>query len=73
MGMVVLREVVMIQDLKRQGMGISAIARHTGLDRKTVRRGRPQGDTHRRLPRRPQGDTHRGGRKGKAASGAGKG
>ena len=36
--MVVLREVVMIHDLRRQGMGISAIARHTGLDRKTVRK-----------------------------------
>ena len=35
-GMVVLREIVMIHDLKRQGLGISAIARRAGLDRKTV-------------------------------------
>lgn len=28
----------MIQDLKRQGLGVSAIARQTGLDRKTVRK-----------------------------------
>ena len=34
MGMIVLREVVMIHDLRRQGLGIAAIARQTGLDRK---------------------------------------
>ena len=28
----------MIQDLKRQGLGVSEIARQTGLDRKTVRK-----------------------------------
>ena len=28
----------MIHDLKRQGLGVSAIARRTGLDRKTVRK-----------------------------------
>ena len=36
--MVTLREIVMIHDLHRQGLGISAIARQTGLDRKTVRK-----------------------------------
>lgn len=30
-----LREIVMILELKRQGLGASAIARQTGLDRKT--------------------------------------
>ena len=33
----------MIHDLKRQGFGISAIARQTGLDRKTVRKYLKQG------------------------------
>jgi transposase len=33
-----LGEIVLIQDLKRQGLGVSAIARQTGLDRKTVRK-----------------------------------
>ena len=33
----------MIHDLRRRGMGISAIARHTGLDRKTVRKYLEQG------------------------------
>ncbi len=28
----------MILELKRQGLGVSAIARQTGLDRKTVRK-----------------------------------
>ncbi len=36
--MIKLREIVMIHELKRQGLGISAIARRTGLDRKTVRK-----------------------------------
>ena len=36
--MITCTEVFMIHDLKRQGMGISEIARRTGLDRKTVRR-----------------------------------
>ncbi|MEL7129926.1 MAG: IS21 family transposase, partial [Pseudomonadota bacterium] len=36
--MVTLREIVVIHDLKRQGLGVSAIARLTGLDRKTVRK-----------------------------------
>ena len=36
--MVRLGELVMILDLHRQGLGLSAIARQTGLDRKTVRR-----------------------------------
>jgi transposase len=33
-----LGEIVMIHDLKRQGLSVSAIARKLGLDRKTVRR-----------------------------------
>ena len=33
----------MIHDLHRQGLGISAIARQTGLDRKTVRKYLTQG------------------------------
>ena len=33
-----LREIVMIHHLNRQGLGIAAIARRTGLDRKTVRK-----------------------------------
>ena len=36
--MVTLGDVVMILDLHRQGVSLSAIARRTGLDRKTVRR-----------------------------------
>jgi transposase len=36
--MIRLGEVVMILDLHRQGVGVSAIARRTGLDRKTVRK-----------------------------------
>jgi transposase len=36
--LVTLGEVVMILDLRREGMSISAIARRVGLDRKTVRR-----------------------------------
>ncbi len=36
--MVRLGEIVVIQDLKRQGLGVGAIARQTGLDRKTVRK-----------------------------------
>lgn len=36
--MIKLGEVVMIQDLHRQGLSVSAIARASGLDRKTVRR-----------------------------------
>ena len=33
-----LGEVVVILDLQRQGLSVSAIARRVGLDRKTVRR-----------------------------------
>jgi transposase len=33
-----LGEIVLIHDLKRQGLSVSAIARKVGLDRKTVRR-----------------------------------
>ena len=36
--MVRLGEIVLIHDLKRQGLSIAAIARQVGLDRKTVRR-----------------------------------
>ena len=36
--MVKLRRILVIHDLKRQGLSISAIARKTGLDRKTVRK-----------------------------------
>jgi transposase len=35
---VTLGEVVLIEDLKRQGLSVSAIARKVGRDRKTVRR-----------------------------------
>src|SRR5215212_11132367 len=35
---VTLGEIVLIHDLKRQGLTVSAIARQVGLDRKTVRR-----------------------------------
>ena len=36
--MVTLGELVMILELHRQGLKVSAIARQTGLDRKTVRK-----------------------------------
>ncbi len=36
--MIKLREIVMIHELKNQGLGVSEIARRTGLDRKTVRK-----------------------------------
>ncbi len=36
--MIRLEKIVMIHDLKRQGLSVSAIARQTGLDRKTVRK-----------------------------------
>lgn len=36
--MVKLRTIIVIYDLRRQGLSISAIARKTGLDRKTVRK-----------------------------------
>ena len=53
--MVRLREIVMIHDLKRQGLGVSAIARQTGLDRKTVRKYLEQGmEAARYGPRRPR-------------------
>ncbi|MGB0914018.1 MAG: helix-turn-helix domain-containing protein, partial [Phaeobacter italicus] len=34
--MIRLRDVVLIHDLKRQGLSVSAIARQMGCDRKTV-------------------------------------
>ena len=53
--MVTLREIVVIHDLHRQGLGISAIARQTGLDRKTVRKYLKQGlQTPRHGPRQPR-------------------
>ena len=53
--MVRLREIVMIHDLRRQGLGVSAIARQTGLDRKTVRKYLEQGmEAARYGPRRPR-------------------
>ncbi|MCY3819803.1 MAG: helix-turn-helix domain-containing protein [Gammaproteobacteria bacterium] len=53
--MVRLREIVMIRDLKRQGLGISAIAKQTGLDRKTVRKYLEHGmEAARYGPRRPR-------------------
>ena len=36
--MITLGEIVLIHDLKRQGLGVSAIARKLGMDRKTVRK-----------------------------------
>ena len=33
-----LREIVLIHDLKKQGLSITAIARKVGCDRKTVRK-----------------------------------
>ena len=53
--MVTLREIVVIHDLHRQGLGISTIARQTGLDRKTVRKYLKQGlQTPRYGPRQPR-------------------
>ena len=43
--MIKLGEVVMIFDLHRQGLTVSAIARELGLDRKTVRRCIKRGPT----------------------------
>ncbi len=36
--MIKLREMMMILDLHRQGLSVSAIARQAGIDRKTVRK-----------------------------------
>ena len=36
-GAIKLGKIVMLQELKREGFSISAIARRTGLERKTVR------------------------------------
>ncbi|MBJ7412412.1 MAG: transposase [Phenylobacterium sp.] len=53
--MIKLGEVVMIIDLHRQGVSVSAIARQTGLDRKTVRRYIEQGlEPPAYGPRRPR-------------------
>lgn len=54
--MVRLGEIVLIHDLKRQGLSISAIARKTGFDRKTVRKYLDQGiDVPVYGPRPPRG------------------
>ncbi len=42
-----IRMIVVIHDLKRRGLSISAIARKTGLDRKTVKGNAPE--THETL------------------------
>lgn len=50
-----LREIVLIHDLRRQGLSISAIARKTGCDRKTVRKYLDQGlEAPAYSPRPPQ-------------------
>ena len=36
--MITLGEIVLIHDLKRQGLSVTAIARQLGIDRKTVRK-----------------------------------
>lgn len=41
--MIKLRNVVLIHDLRRQGLSVSAIARQTGFDRKTIRKYLDQG------------------------------
>lgn len=53
--MIELREIVMIHELKNQGLGISEIARRTGLDRKTVRKHLRRGlQSARYGPRQPR-------------------
>ena len=53
--MIKLREIVMIHELKNQGLGISEIARQTGLDRKTVRKHLRRGlQSARYGPRQPR-------------------
>ena len=53
--MLVLRETIMIHDLRRQGLSKYAIARRTGLDQKTVRKHLDQGlQSARYRPRWPQ-------------------
>lgn len=55
--MVTLGEIVLIHDLKRQGLSVSAIARKVGLDRKTVRRHLARGlapPAYRPRPPRPR-------------------
>jgi len=52
-----LEEIVMIHDLRRQGLSVSAIARKTGLDRKTVRKQLVEGikpPTYKARPERPR-------------------
>ena len=55
--MIKLGELVMILDLHRQGLTVSAIARQLGIDRKTVRRYIERGlepPTYGPRPRRPK-------------------
>ena len=53
--MIKLREIVMIHELKNQGLGISEIARQTGLDRKPVRKHLRRGlQSARYGPRQPR-------------------
>ena len=59
--MIKLEKIVMLQELKREGLSISAIARRTGMDRETVRK---------LLDRGPRGSGVRATRAARAASGA---
>ena len=53
--MIKLREIVMIHELKNQGLGVSEIARRAGLDRKTVRKYLREGlQSARYGPRQPR-------------------
>ena len=53
--MIKLRMIVVVHDLKRQGLSISAITRRTGLDRKTVRKYLERGlEAPRYSPRTPR-------------------
>ena len=54
-----LGEIVVIDDLKRQGLSVSAIARQVGLDRKTVRRQRPKPRGKPRAPNVRRGHARR--------------
>ncbi len=53
--MIKLREIIMIHELKNHGLGVSEIARRTGLDRKTVRKYLREGlQSARYGPRQPR-------------------
>jgi transposase len=51
--MVSIEELIMLMDLKRQGLSVSAIAAHTGRDRKTVRKYLAAGGTPPKYSPRP--------------------